>query len=115
VFYTAIQMKKNRPGTLMTVIATTDARERLTGIIFRESTTIGVRYREMTRECLEREVVSVETPFGPVRFKVAHRDGVTLNAAPEFDDCARRAGERGVPVKDVQAAATKAFLDRGQR
>jgi len=115
VFYTAIQMKKNRPGTLLTVIAPADARERLTGIVFRESTTIGVRYREMTRECLNREVVSVDTPFGPVRIKVARRDGVTLNASPEFDDCARIGRDRGVPVKDVQAAATKAFLDLGPR
>ena len=92
-----------------------DARERLTGIIFRESTTIGVRYREMTRECLDRDVMSVDTPYGPVRIKVARRDGVTLNASPEFDDCARIGRERGVPVKDVQAAATKAFLDRGPR
>jgi pyridinium-3,5-bisthiocarboxylic acid mononucleotide nickel chelatase len=55
----------------------------------------------------------VDTPFGPVRVKVARRDGVTLNASPEFDDCARIGRERGVPVKDVHAAATKAFLDRG--
>jgi uncharacterized protein (TIGR00299 family) protein len=115
VFYTAIQMKKNRPGTLLTVIAPVDARERLTSVIFRESTTIGVRYLEMSRECLDREVVPVDTPFGPVRVKVARRDGVMLNASPEFDDCARIGRDRGVPVKDVQAAATKAFLDRGPR
>jgi hypothetical protein len=115
VFYTAIQMKKNRPGTLMTVIAPPDARERLTAVIFRESTTIGVRFREMGRECLEREMVPVDTPVGTVRFKVARRDGVVLNASPEFDDCARLAAERNLPVKDVQAAATKAFLDRTSR
>jgi pyridinium-3,5-bisthiocarboxylic acid mononucleotide nickel chelatase len=97
------------------VIAPVDARERLTSVIFRESTTIGVRYLEMSRECLDREVVPVDTPFGPVRVKVALRDGVMLNASPEFDDCARIGRERGVPVKDVQAAATKAFLDRGPR
>ena len=94
------------------MIAPTDARERLTSVVFRESTTIGVRYREMSRECLEREVISVDTPFGPVRVKIARRDGVVVNAAPEFDDCARLGRDRGVPVKDVQAAATKAFLDR---
>jgi pyridinium-3,5-bisthiocarboxylic acid mononucleotide nickel chelatase len=115
VFYTAIQMKKNRPGTLLTIIASPDARQRLTAIVFRETTTIGVRYRDMTRECLDREVVTVETPAGPVRVKVARRDGAVLNAAPEFDDCARIARERDIPFKDVQAAATKAFLDRGQR
>jgi uncharacterized protein (DUF111 family) len=112
VFYTSIQMKKNRPGTLMTVIASPDARDRLTSIVFRESTTIGVRYREMARECLERETVTVQTRFGPVGVKVARRQGEVFNASPEFEDCARLAGEHGVPVKDVQAAALKAYLDR---
>ncbi len=112
VFYTAIQMKKNRPGTLLTLIAAPGARERLTATIFRETTTIGVRYREMARECHDPEIVVVATPFGEVRVKVARRSGHVLNAAPEFEDCARLARERDVPVKDVQAAATKAFLDR---
>jgi uncharacterized protein (TIGR00299 family) protein len=112
VFYTAIQMKKNRPGTLLTIVAAPDARERLTAIVFRETTTIGVRYREMARECLDRETVRVETPLGAVRFKIARRNGQVLNASPEFDDCARIAGERDLPLKDVQAAAMKAFLDR---
>jgi uncharacterized protein (TIGR00299 family) protein len=110
VFYTSIQMKKNRPGILLTVVAPPDARVRLTTTIFRETTTIGVRYREMARECLDREEVTVATPLGPVRVKVARRDGRILNASPEFDDCARIARERDVPVKEVQALAIKAFL-----
>jgi uncharacterized protein (TIGR00299 family) protein len=112
VFYTPIQMKKSRPGTLLTIVAVPGDRERLTGIVFRETTTIGVRYREMMRECLDRETITVETPFGAVRMKVARRGGDVLNASPEFEDCARLASEQGVPVKDVHAAATKAFLDR---
>jgi uncharacterized protein (TIGR00299 family) protein len=112
VFYTPIQMKKNRPGTLLTVIATPSVRNRLTSIVFRETTTIGVRYREMTRECLDREVVVVQTALGPVRVKVARRDGEVLNASPEFDDCVRLATEHGRPLKDVQALALKAFMDR---
>ncbi len=111
VFYTPIQMKKNRPGTLMSVIAVPSARERLTATIFRETTTIGLRYREMTRECLDRETLTVTTPLGPVRFKVARRNGEILNASPEFDDCVRLAEQTGRSVKDVQAAATKAWLD----
>jgi uncharacterized protein (TIGR00299 family) protein len=110
VFYTAIQMKKNRPGTLLTVVAPPEARERLTATIFRETTTIGVRYREMSRECLDREETTVTTPLGAVRIKVARRAGRVLNAAPEFEDCARIARERNVPVKEVQALAIKAFL-----
>jgi hypothetical protein len=111
VFYTAIQMKKNRPGTLLSVIAPPDARERLTSMIFRETTTIGVRYRDMARECLDRETVTVETPHGSIRIKVARRGGEILNASPEFDDCVRIASERGKPVKEIQALALRAFYD----
>jgi uncharacterized protein (TIGR00299 family) protein len=112
VFYTAIQMKKNRPGTLLTIVATPQLRERLTGTVFRETTTIGVRYREMTRECLDRETIMVETPYGAVRMKIARRDGRVMNAAPEFDDCARIAAATGTPIKDVQAAALKSYLEQ---
>ncbi len=111
VFYTPIQMKKNRPGTLLSVIATPATRETLTATIFQETTTIGVRYRDMTRECLDRETQTVNTPFGPIRFKVARRAGEVLNAAPEFDDCVRVANATGRSVKEIQAAATKAWLD----
>jgi uncharacterized protein (DUF111 family) len=112
VYYTSIQMKKNRPGTLLTIVAAPEARERLTATVFRETTTIGVRYREMTRECLDREKVTVETPLGPVRFKIARRSGEVLNASPEFEDCARIAAATGTPIKDVQSAAMKSYLDR---
>jgi uncharacterized protein (TIGR00299 family) protein len=112
VFYTPVQMKKNRPGTLLTVIAAPSAREAFTAIVFRETTTIGVRYRESDRECLERTTVVVETAVGPIRIKVARRGGDVLNAAPEFDDCVRAATAAGRPVKDVQALAARAFADR---
>jgi uncharacterized protein (TIGR00299 family) protein len=112
VFYTSIQMKKNRPGTLLSIIAPPGARERLTSTVFRETTTIGVRYREMERECLDRETVTVDTPSGPVGVKIARRNGEVMNASPEFEDCARIAAASGRPVKDIQAAAMKAFLDR---
>jgi len=112
VYYTSIQMKKNRPGTLLSIIAPPVARERLTALVFRETTTIGVRHSEMDRECLERESLVVETPFGPVRVKIARRHGELMNASPEFEDCARVAAVHSRPVKDVQAAAVKAYLDR---
>ena len=111
VFYTSIQMKKNRPGTLLTIVSRPADRERHTSRVFRETTTIGVRYREMTRECLDRASVRVVTPYGPVAIKVASRSGEVLNAAPEFDECLRLSQESGTPVKNVQAAAMKAFLD----
>src|SRR2546423_15692789 len=110
VFYTPIQMKKSRPGTLLSVVAPPAARETLTTTIFRETTTIGVRYREMARECLDRETQTVTTPFGQVRFKVASRGGEVLNVSPEFDDCVRLADESGRSVKEIQAAATNPWL-----
>jgi uncharacterized protein (TIGR00299 family) protein len=108
VFYTSVQMKKGRPGTLVTVLASPASREVLTDVLFRESTTIGVRYQEMERCALERTIETVQTPYGPVRFKVARRDGRELNAAPEFDDCELLAAEQGVSIKEVQAAAIRA-------
>jgi hypothetical protein len=111
VFYSAVQMKKNRPGTLVTVVAPPARREALTAIFFAHSTTIGVRYQEMQRDTLQREIRTIETPVGAVRFKVATRDGRVLNAAPEFDDCARIAAERGLPIKEVQAIAMRSWLD----
>jgi len=111
VFYSAVQMKKNRPGTLVTAIAPPARREAIAAMLFTHTTTIGVRYQEMRRERLDREIRSVDTPLGAVRFKIATRDGRVLNAAPEFDDCARIASERGMAIKDVQAMATRAWLN----
>jgi pyridinium-3,5-bisthiocarboxylic acid mononucleotide nickel chelatase len=112
VFYSAVQMKKNRPGTLMTIVAKPEHREAMTEIVFRESTTIGIRHQELSRECLDREMVTVTTSVGPVRFKVARRNGRVLNAQPEFEDLAKLSAEHGIPIKDVQALAHKAWLER---
>jgi uncharacterized protein (TIGR00299 family) protein len=114
VFYTSVQMKKNRPGTLLTVIAPLEARPALTELVFRETTTIGVRYRESERVVLDRESVVVDTPAGSIRVKVARQRGEILNVSPEFDDCVRAAKASGRPVKDVQALAVRAFHDRRQ-
>jgi len=111
VFYAAVQMKKNRPGTLVTVLAPPSRREAIAAVLFAHSTTIGVRYQEMQRDTLEREIRTVATPLGTIRFKVATRAGRVLNASPEFDDCARIAAEREMPIKEVQAIATRAWLD----
>jgi pyridinium-3,5-bisthiocarboxylic acid mononucleotide nickel chelatase len=109
VFYVPVQMKKNRPGTLLTVVCRPDDRAAIAEVVFRETTTIGLRYSETRRECLQREHVTVETPLGPIRIKVASRDGRVLNAAPEFDDCAKLAAARNLAVKDVQAMAIQAY------
>jgi hypothetical protein len=111
VFYAPVQMKKNRPGTLVTVLAPPEKRESIANVLFAETTTIGVRYQEVQRERLEREVRTIKTSVGPIRFKVAVREGRVLNAAPEFDDCARAAASHRMPIKDVQALAMKAWLE----
>ena len=112
VYYTAVQMKKNRPGTLVTVMGPPVRRRALSAIVFRETTTLGVRYHDVEREVLAREIVTVATPFGDVPIKVARLGGAVTNAAPEFDACVTLARAHGVPVKDIQAAAMKAWLDR---
>jgi len=109
VFYVAAQMKKNRPGTLLTVIVPPEKLGQIADIVFTETTTIGLRHYEADRECLAREIVSVETPLGAVRFKVSRRDGRVVTATPEFDDCAAIAASNNLSVKDVQRIAIKAY------
>jgi uncharacterized protein (TIGR00299 family) protein len=114
VFYVPVQMKKNRPGTLVTVLVAPNGREPIADVLFRETTTIGVRYADWQRECLTREIVPLDTLYGAVRIKVARRGTTVMNAQPEFDDCAARASEHGVATKDVHAATLKAWLDRSR-
>jgi hypothetical protein len=110
VYATPIQMKKGRPGTLLTVLGRPVDRSALCDVLFRETTTIGVRFDLMRRDTLERESHDVALEGGSVRMKVATRGGVVLNAAPEFDDCVRVATATGQPVKAVQAEALRAWL-----
>jgi hypothetical protein len=112
VFFTPVQMKKNRPGTLVTVLAPPARRSALSTIIFTETTTIGLRWHDADRERLEREIVTVTTPHGAARVKVATRGGAIVNAAPEFDDCTRLASVAGISVKDAQTLVMKAYLDQ---
>jgi hypothetical protein len=107
---TPIQMKKNRPGILLSVLCTPEISDALAQMLFEQTTTIGVRIYEARRKVLERELLSVETPYGPVRIKVARREGRVLNVAPEYEDCQRLATEKGVPLKQVIIAAQAAYL-----
>ena len=109
VFYTPVQMKKNRPGVLLTVICPSERVEALSEMVFQQTTTIGLRIYEAQRRVLAREFVSVETPHGSVRMKVARLNGRVLNAAPEYDDCQRLAREKSVPLKQVLADAQFCF------
>jgi uncharacterized protein (TIGR00299 family) protein len=108
-FFTPAQMKKGRPGVLVTVLAPPARREALEEVLFRETTTLGVRRQEWDRTVLERDTATVETAYGAIRVKIGRRGGVVYNASPEFDDCLRAAGERGVAVKEVLAAALAAW------
>jgi pyridinium-3,5-bisthiocarboxylic acid mononucleotide nickel chelatase len=117
VFSSPVQMKKNRPGMLVTLLADSANVSRLIDLVFRETTTIGVRTYEARRKTLDREFVPVETPFGNVRMKISRMNGSVLNATPEYDDCQRIATERGIPLKQVLASASfefqKQFPSRG--
>ena len=106
-------MKKGRPGTLVTVLAPDNRRQPILDVLFRDTTTIGVRFETVARETLDRRWIGVETSGGTVRIKVAERAGVLVNAVPEFDDCLRIAETTGRPLKDVQAEALAAWV--GQR
>jgi uncharacterized protein (TIGR00299 family) protein len=112
IFYTPVQMKKNRPGVLLTLLCNPPDRERMCDLIFGETTTLGVRYRNEQREILTREFVTVETEYGPIRVKVSRaRDGRVMNASPEFEDCRVAAEKSGVGLRDAQTAALKAYVN----
>jgi uncharacterized protein (TIGR00299 family) protein len=109
------QMKKNRPGLTISILCEPDKTDALSQLLFEQTTTIGVRISEARRKVLEREPVTVETPYGVVQVKVARREGKVVNAAPEFDDCQRLAGEKSVPLKQVIAAAEAAYLQQSEK
>jgi pyridinium-3,5-bisthiocarboxylic acid mononucleotide nickel chelatase len=111
-YLTPVQMKKNRPGTLVTAVAPPARRAAIEQVFFAETTTLGVRSQEWDRTTLEREVVAVETAYGTVGVKVGRRGGQVMNAQPEFEDCQRVASAAGVPVKEVWAAAIAAWRER---
>lgn len=111
-WWTAVTMKKGRPGLQLTALVAGGLRDAVVGAILAETTTIGVRFDPVERHVLERELVRVETAYGPITIKVA-RDGERIvNAAPEFEDCKAAAGRAGVPLKQVYAAAIAAWESR---
>ena len=109
-FAMPVQMKKNRPGTLLTVLCKPENARELTRLIFTETTTLGVRRREETRQTLARRWENVGTPWGEVRMKIASMNGTVTNYAPEYEDCRRIAMENRVPLKMVMQEAAQAYL-----
>ncbi len=105
VYFTPVQMKKNRPGTLITMLCRRPQLEELAGVLLMESGSLGCRYSSAARFEAEREITEVETAFGMVRVKRARLNGQPLTAAPEFEDCRRLALASGVPWRDIYRAA----------
>jgi uncharacterized protein (TIGR00299 family) protein len=111
VYGTAVQMKKNRPGMLLSVLCHPEDEPRLTKLIFSETTTLGVRVRKETRATLARRHVSVNTKWGAVRVKLANLNGSVSNYAPEYEDCRRIAEQHHVPLKAVLQEAIRLYLE----
>lgn len=111
-FATPAQMKKSRPGMVLTILAPPADADRMARLLLAETSTLGVRRRESSRYVLARRWQEVPTPWGPVRMKLGELDGATLNATPEFEDCRRLAEDQQVPLKQVMQAAVAAWEKR---
>jgi uncharacterized protein (TIGR00299 family) protein len=109
-FGVPVQMKKNRPGTLLTVLCRPEDASKLTQLLFTETTTLGVRRREEMRQALARKWVTVDTRWGKVRMKVASMNGTVTNYAPEYEDCRRIAADNHVPLKSVMQEALQKYF-----
>jgi pyridinium-3,5-bisthiocarboxylic acid mononucleotide nickel chelatase len=112
VWSTSALMKKSRPGIVITILCEPSNTQRMMDLLFRETTTIGVRTHEAQRKILDREFVRVKTEWGDVRIKVSRLAGAIVNAAPEFEDCKKIAESNGVPLKSITAAASFEFQKR---
>jgi uncharacterized protein (TIGR00299 family) protein len=112
VMCTPVFMKKNRPGTLITVLTDREHAPQLEELLFRETSTLGLRIREERRRCLERRIETVATPWGEVRIKIGLRDGREVQASPEFEDCRQIAEAQKLPVKQVIETALQVYRER---
>jgi uncharacterized protein (DUF111 family) len=108
-YFTSVQMKKNRPGVLLSVLCASDRKESLMNLLFTETTTLGVRSYEVTRRALRRSVVRVETQYGAIDVKVGHLNGNVVNEMPEFEQVRAAASKARVPVKVVEDAVRAAI------
>jgi uncharacterized protein (TIGR00299 family) protein len=105
VFLTPIQMKKNRPGTLLSVICDPVKTESLAAVVLAETSTLGVRISRWERVCLDRRWEEVVTGFGTIRIKIGERDGKTITASPEYEDCKQAAAKHDVAIRQVYESA----------
>ncbi len=103
-YFTPVHMKKSRPGVLLSILCRGLERELLMQMLFAETTTLGVRSYEVNRRALAREMVRIETPYGPIDVKVAYLNGAVINEMPEYDQCRSAAHKANVPLREVEAA-----------
>jgi uncharacterized protein (TIGR00299 family) protein len=113
VFFTPIQMKKNRPGVLITLLASPERADALMRLLLEETPTLGVRYSLMNRRCLQREVQTVQTEYGAVRVKYARDGARLLHLAPEYEDCAALARKTNAPLHAIMHAALQKARESG--
>lgn len=111
-FFTPVQMKKNRPGTLITVTCKTGEVSRFAEFLIKETTSIGIRYRIENRLKAKRELRTVETPWGPIRVKYAAIGEQVVNTSPEYEDCKKAAIEHEVPLKQVMEAVRSMVIEK---
>ncbi len=112
-YFTSVQMKKNRPGVLLSILCRAEERSALSELLFSETTTLGIRAYEVERRALQRKIVAVETQYGPIDVKVAQLNGHIVKAMPEYEQCRQAAREANVPLRMVEEAARKAFAKEG--
>src|SRR6185295_747280 len=108
-YFTPVQMKKNRPGVLLSILCQPEDREKFMQMVFAETTTLGVRSYDVDRRALQRETVRVETRYGAIDVKVARLNGTVVNAMPEYEECRRAALAANVALRVVEDAAKAAF------
>ncbi|MGE5559054.1 MAG: nickel pincer cofactor biosynthesis protein LarC [Bacillota bacterium] len=111
VYLTPIQMKKNRPGTMLSILVSPEKRQEIISLLFREGATLGIRLQEIDRVSLDREIKEIRTPYGPVRVKYAYFHGKVCRRVPEYEDCSRIAKERNLSFREVMELIS-GFLSR---
>jgi len=111
VMVTPVQMKKNRPGHLFTLLCEREKANSLCNLLLRETTTLGVRVREERRQCLQRKIATVSTTWGDVHVKLAYLNGELTNCSPEFDDCRRIAEQHKIPLKIVMQEVIRLYRE----
>ena len=111
-FFTPIQMKKNRPGILLSVLCRPSDRQKIQELLFTETSTFGIRYREIERITLDREVVQVQTAFGSVQIKIGSQNGKIFQVSPEFESCNAAAERSQQPLKRIYELAVEAFWEK---